>query len=55
MTQRCVGVTTWGLSDDHSWIPGYFSGFGAALPFDENYRAKPAVAAIVKAFAAPAP
>ena len=50
MTLRCVGVTTWGLSDDRSWIPGYFSGYGSALPFDENLRAKPAVGAIVKAF-----
>jgi endo-1,4-beta-xylanase len=55
ITPRCVGVTTWGLSDDRSWIPGYFSGYGSALPFDENYRPKPAVGAIVKAFAGPAP
>jgi endo-1,4-beta-xylanase len=55
MTQRCVGVTTWGLSDDRSWVPGYFSGYGSALPFDENFRAKPAVAAIVKAFAGAGP
>jgi endo-1,4-beta-xylanase len=55
MTERCVGVTTWGLSDERSWVSGYFSGYGDALPFDENYRAKPAVAAIVKAFAGPAP
>jgi endo-1,4-beta-xylanase len=53
--QRCVGVTTWGVTDDHSWIPMFFSGYGAALPFDQNYRPKPAVAAIVEAFTQPAP
>jgi endo-1,4-beta-xylanase len=25
-TPRCVGITTWGLTDDHSWIPSFFSG-----------------------------
>jgi endo-1,4-beta-xylanase len=49
-TVRCVGVTTWGITDDRSWIPSFFSGYGAALPFDENYRPKPAVAAIVEGF-----
>jgi endo-1,4-beta-xylanase len=52
-TPRCVGVTTWGISDDHSWIPSFFSGYGAALPFDENYRPKPAVGAMVKALTEP--
>ena len=47
----CVGVTTWGISDDRSWIPSFFSGYGAALPFDENYRPKPAVPAMISAFA----
>ena len=50
-TPRCVGVTTWGITDDRSWIPSFFSGYGAALPFDEAYRPKPAVAAIIEAFA----
>ncbi|THD50094.1 MAG: endo-1,4-beta-xylanase [Bradyrhizobium sp.] len=51
-TPRCVGVTTWGVTDDRSWIPGFFSGYGAALPFDEQYRPKPAVSAMTKAFTA---
>jgi len=55
MTKRCVGATAWGITDGHSWIPGFFQGYGAALPFDEGYRPKPAVAAILKAFAAPGP
>jgi endo-1,4-beta-xylanase len=50
VTPRCVGVTTWGITDDRSWIPSFFSGYGAALPFDENYRPKPAVPAIVEGF-----
>ena len=54
-TPRCVGVTTWGMTDAHSWIPSFFSGYGAALPFDEKYRPKPAVAAMTEAFTKPAP
>jgi endo-1,4-beta-xylanase len=54
-TARCVGVTTWGITDDRSWIPSFFSGYGAALPFDEAYRPKPAVAAMTEAWTAPAP
>ncbi len=52
-TPRCVGVTTWGITDARSWIPSFFSGYGAGLPFDEAYRPKPAVAAIVKALTTP--
>jgi endo-1,4-beta-xylanase len=54
-TPRCVGVTTWGVADDRSWVPSFFSGYGAALAFDENYRPKPAVAAIIEGFAKKAP
>ena len=54
-TPRCVGVTTWGITDDRSWVPSFFSGYGAALPFDENYRPKPAVAAIIEGFTEKAP
>ena len=53
-TPRCVGVTTWGISDDRSWIPSFFSGYGAALPFDEASRPKPAVAEMIKAWTEPA-
>ena len=49
-TPRCVGVTTWGITDAHSWIPSIFSGYGAALPFDENYLPKPTVAAMIEAW-----
>ncbi|HEX3791596.1 MAG TPA: endo-1,4-beta-xylanase [Pseudonocardiaceae bacterium] len=39
---RCVGVTQWGVGDADSWIPGAFSGFGAATMYDQNYQPKPA-------------
>lgn len=39
---RCAGVTLWGVTDKYSWVPGTFSGYGAALPYNESYAAKPA-------------
>lgn len=47
---RCVGVTTWGVSDAHSWIPSFFPGYGAGLLFDERGEPKPAYAAVIEAF-----
>jgi endo-1,4-beta-xylanase len=46
---KCVGVTIWGFTDKHSWIPSVFQGYGDALPWDANYKPKPAVAAIEEA------
>lgn len=43
---RCVGITIWDYTDKYSWIPGFFPGEGAALPWDENLMPKPAYAAI---------
>ncbi|KAL1512793.1 hypothetical protein ABEB36_002323 [Hypothenemus hampei] len=37
----CVGVTIWGFTDKYSWISS-----DTACPWDSNYQAKPAVAAI---------
>ena len=48
---RCVGLTTWGVADAHSWIPSFFPGYGAALLFDEAYKPKPAFFAAVGALA----
>lgn len=45
----CTAVQTWGFTDKYSWIPGFFTGFGAALPFDANYQPKPAFNAILNA------
>jgi GH35 family endo-1,4-beta-xylanase len=42
---------TWGFTDSDSWIPGFFPGYGAALPFDKNYQKKPAYWAIWNALA----
>jgi len=44
---RCVGVTQWAVGDADSWIPGFFSGFGAATMFDSNYQPKAAFNALV--------
>jgi len=38
----------WGVTDLHSWVPGFFGGFGSALLFDEHYQPKPATEAIRK-------
>jgi len=43
----CTAIQTWGLTDKHSWIPGSFQGFGAGLPFDAAYNAKPAHDAMI--------
>ncbi len=45
----CKMVQTWGFTDKHSWIPGFFPGFGWALPFDDSYQKKPAYNAILNA------
>ncbi len=42
----CKALQTWGFTDAHSWIPGFFPGFGAGLIFDESYRPKPAYGAL---------
>jgi len=42
--------TTWGITDVYSWIPSTFTGEGAALIFDEQYRKKPAFQSTIDAF-----
>lgn len=44
---RCVDFTVWGFTDRHSWVPGTFSGEGAADLFDENLTPKPAYNALL--------
>ena len=44
----CTAFQTWGFTDKHSWIPGEYPGYGWALPFDRNYRKKPAYFAMLK-------
>jgi endo-1,4-beta-xylanase len=45
--RRCVGVTVWGYTDKYSWVPGFFTGQGAACLFDENFQPKPAYWAVL--------
>jgi endo-1,4-beta-xylanase len=49
----CTAIQTWGFTDKYSWI-GSHSKYtqGAALPFDRNYRAKPAYLALRNMLAA---
>jgi endo-1,4-beta-xylanase len=44
-----VGVSQWGVGDADSWIPGTFSGYGAATMYDSNYQPKPAYTAVQQA------
>ncbi len=44
----CTAFQTWGFTDAHSWIPEENHGFGWALPFDRQYRKKPAYFAMLK-------
>ncbi len=45
----CTAFQTWGFTDKYSWVPSFFPGQGAALPFDASYQPKPAVASMVDA------
>jgi endo-1,4-beta-xylanase len=38
----CKLIQTWGVTDKHSWIPGFYKGQGWALLWDEKYQKKPA-------------
>jgi endo-1,4-beta-xylanase len=49
----CTAIQTWGFTDKYSWIGSHSKQTqGAALPFDRNYRAKPAYLALRDALAA---
>ena len=44
---RCTAIQTWGFTDKYSWIGSHSKKTqGAALPFDRNYRTKPAYEAL---------
>jgi endo-1,4-beta-xylanase len=49
LTPKCLGITTWGLTDKYSWVPNTFSGTGDALPWNSNFQKKPAYTAILSA------
>jgi endo-1,4-beta-xylanase len=49
----CTAIQTWGFTDKYSWIGSHSKQTqGAALPFDRNYRAKPAYEALRNALEA---
>lgn len=39
---NCSSFATWGMTDDHSWIPYVYPDSGSALIFFGNYEPKPA-------------
>jgi endo-1,4-beta-xylanase len=39
---RCVSVTVWGFTDQYSWIPYTYPGWGNACLFDATFRPKTA-------------
>jgi len=45
----CKLIQTWGLTDKYSWVPGFFSGYGWALLWDDKYQKKPSYYAMLKA------
>jgi endo-1,4-beta-xylanase len=45
----CVGITVWEYEDGLSWVPGAFSGQGAADLYDANFQPKPAYPAVLTA------
>jgi endo-1,4-beta-xylanase len=47
----CTAVQTWGITDLHSWIPTFYPGFGAGLPFDRTYQPKSAYNSMLSALA----
>lgn len=42
------GITTWNVGDADSWIPAFQGAPDFPLPFDENYKRKPAYKSIIE-------
>lgn len=51
--RRCVDFTVWEYTDKYSWVPGFFTGQGAADIYDENLDPKPAYNALLAALEHP--
>ncbi len=45
--ENCTGITTWGFTDRHTWIPGFTGSEDAPLLFDADYQPKPAYFAVM--------
>jgi endo-1,4-beta-xylanase len=45
----CKAIQTWGFTDAHSWIPGFFHGTGWGLLWDSSYQLKPAYFGVLDA------
>jgi endo-1,4-beta-xylanase len=50
----CTGVTTWGLADRYTWLRSFFGLTDWPLPFDDDWRRKPAYFGMRAALAAAA-
>jgi uncharacterized protein (TIGR03437 family) len=50
---NCTAFQVWGVSYNDSWIPGFFPGYGAALPFDFSYQPTPAFTSLMTALTTP--
>ncbi|MEQ7008894.1 endo-1,4-beta-xylanase [Actinopolymorpha sp. B17G11] len=46
MAKRCRSFTVWGFTDKYSWVPGTFTGQGAANLLAEDFQPKPAYYAV---------
>src|SRR6185312_16442497 len=46
---HCPSITQWNISDADSWVPGTFSGYGAATLFDSNWQPKAAYTSVLNA------
>ena len=50
---KCTAFQTWGFTDKYTWIPEFTKGAkGSPLPFDRDYKKKPAYDALLEAFRA---
>jgi endo-1,4-beta-xylanase len=50
----CTAIQTWGFTDKYSWIGSHTHGTrGAALPFDKEYKPKPAYDAMFEELSVP--
>jgi len=47
---KCVGITTWGVSDKNSWVDSTFPTYDSPLLWDDNFVRKPAYTGVDSAF-----